>query len=83
MEDKALETFIEKFREQLELVEDHEILDGDTLFKDMESWDSLAAVMVLGMIEEEYDVALNADSIFEADTVEDLLKIVQGKMKAV
>lgn len=72
----TIDIFIEKFKAQFELLEDHEMVLPTTNFKEMDSWDSLTAIMVLNMIEEEYDVALDGDIIIQTKSVSDLYGLV-------
>ena len=69
-------TFLQNFKNQFELLEDPDSLTMDTLFKDHDDWDSLTSIMVLAMIEEEYNVALDGSHIMESKTVEDLYNAV-------
>ena len=50
-----------------------------TEFKNFEEWSSLAALGLLAVIEEEYDVALTHNDIKNAVTVEDIYNIVQNQ----
>ena len=72
--------FLQKFKDQFELLENLESLTLDTNFKHHSDWDSLTSIMVLAMIEEEYDVALDGSHIKEATSVRDLFDmVISGK----
>lgn len=50
-----------------------------TDFKQLEEWDSMVALMVIAMIDEEYNVKINGEDIRTADTIADLIAIVSSK----
>lgn len=66
-----MEEFIEKFAD---LFDDIDVADlsGDTKFRELEDWDSIAALSLIGMIDEEYDITLSANDMRECQTLEDL-----------
>lgn len=66
-----MKEFIEKFAEIFDDI-DPSALNKDTKFRELEDWDSIAALSVIGMIDEEYDVTLNADDMRSSQTLEDL-----------
>lgn len=74
-----LQEFINNFAEQFDDI-DASALNGSTIFKDLDEWNSLVALSVIAMIDEEYDVTLKGNDIIGANTIEDLYNIVQNKM---
>ena len=50
----------------------------DTIFRDNDEWSSLMALSVMAMVDEEYDVQLNAAEMRQAKTIEDLFRIVNS-----
>lgn len=72
-----LQQFIAHFAEQFEDTDASEIT-ATTLFKELDEWDSLIALSVIGMVDEEYDARLKGDDIRNAATVEDLFNVVKG-----
>ena len=70
--------FIEDFTLIFDEVEVSEVTMA-TEFKNFEEWSSLAALGLLAVIEEEYDVALTHNDIKNAVTVEDIYNIVQNQ----
>ena len=70
--------FIEDFTSIFDEVEVSEVTMA-TEFKNFEEWSSLAALGLLAIIEEEYDVALTHNDIKNAVTVEDIYNIVQNQ----
>lgn len=73
-----MKEFIEKFAEIFDDV-DPTFLSGDIKFREMDDWDSIAGLSVIGMIDEEYGVTLNADDMKACKTIEDLYNKVQSK----
>ena len=74
-----LQEFINNFAEQFDDI-DASVLNGSTIFKDLDEWNSLVALSVIAMIDEEYDVTLKGNDITNASTIEDLYNTVQSKM---
>lgn len=65
------EKFIEILTEELELSES---LTLNTNLKELEEWDSMAAMLLIGVVSNEFDLELNADDIQEIDTVQSLVE---------
>ena len=72
------ERFIELFRETLEIEENN--ITRDTIFRDLEQWDSMAFLSVIAMIDEEYDVVIEGNDFKELKTIGDLIDEI-GKRK--
>lgn len=68
--------FLKLFKETLE-IEDMDI-NLDTVFRDLENWDSLTFLSVLAMIDEEYDVVIEGNNFQELQTIEDLIKEIKS-----
>lgn len=73
-----LNTFIQNFEKQLEDVAPGSV-GADTVFKDLDEWDSMTALSMIAMVDEEYSVKLTGNEIKQAQTVEDLFNIVESK----
>ena len=52
----------------------------DTQFREIDEWSSLAALVLLAAVEDEYGVGLKNNEIKESKTVRDLFTIVQNKL---
>ena len=52
-----MEDFILNFRELFEDI-DISLINSDTIFHDLDAWDSIMALSVIGMIDDEYGVTL-------------------------
>ena len=73
---------ISKFVQDFELLFD-EVEPGsitaDTVFRDIDEWSSLIALVVIAMVDEEYEVKLTGDDIRTSVTVKDLFDKVSVK----
>ena len=76
---KSLEEFVELFAEQFEETDASEIT-AKTVFHDLEEWSSLIGLSVVGMVDEEFEVALKGDDVKTSVTVEDLYNKVIAKL---
>ena len=67
--------FIQNFAD---LFEDTEVslITPETKFRDLDEWSSLLALSTMSMIDEEYDVQLTAEQMRGANTVQDLMDII-------
>lgn len=70
--------FIEKFVEQFDEKPSVELKE-DTRFKELEEWDSLMALSIIAMVDEEYDITIKGDDIKNSVTLKDLFDKIQGK----
>ena len=74
-----IKDFISNFADQFDDL-DASVLTPETEFKQLDDWNSLVALSVIAMIDEEYDVTLKGNDITGAKTIEDLFNIVQSKL---
>ena len=73
-----IRVFIESFANQFENT-DASALTPKTEFKNLKEWSSLIALNIISMVDEEYDVTIKGDDVRNANTIEDLFKIVRAK----
>lgn len=73
-----IKDFISNFADQFDDL-DASVLTPETEFKTLEDWNSLVALSVIAMIDEEYDVTIKGDDIRNANTIEDLFNTVNAK----
>lgn len=73
-----LQEFIEHFAEQFENTELSEF-KPDTVFHELDEYTSLIALSIILMIDEEYDVSIDAKNMAAAVTIEDLYNTVKSK----
>ena len=71
--------FIANFREQFDMIDDDTVIGRDTDFRALEDWDSLVALSIIAMIDDEYGVAVSGDDIRAVDTVAQLMLLVKEK----
>lgn len=74
-----IKEFINNFAEQFDDL-DVSVLTPETEFKQLEDWNSLVALSVIAMIDEEYDVTIKGDDIRNSKTIEDLFNTVIAKL---
>ncbi|MFT5884029.1 MAG: acyl carrier protein [Arcticibacterium sp.] len=73
------EEFIQLFAEQFDETEVSEF-HPKTSFRELEEWDSMVALMVIAMIDEEYNVKVSGDDIRNSATIQDLINVVGSKI---
>lgn len=70
--------FLQSFAEQFDDTDPSAITMG-TKFKEMEEWSSMVALMVIAMVDENYNKKITGADLREADTVEQLFDRVNAK----
>jgi acyl carrier protein len=73
-----MKEFIEKFTEVFDDLDPAQV-SGETIFRELDDWDSIAGLSVIGMIDEEYGVTFNAEDMRACTTVADLYNRMQSK----
>jgi len=58
---------------------DVKIIKSDTVFRDLDEWDSLIALSLIAMVDEEYSVKLTGEDIKSAVTLNDIFEIIKNK----
>lgn len=76
----TLGEFFEHFCAELDVL-DLTTIDTSTDFKKIEGWDSLNALLVIAMIEEQFDIRITGDDMRNCKTVEDLYKLIQSRLQ--
>ena len=76
-----MNNFIEKFKLWLEDT-DLNTVDGDTVFKDLDEWDSLLALSLITLIDEEYKVKITGEEIRNSSSINDLYAVINIKKNA-
>ena len=74
-----LKEFIEKFAEQFDDM-DVEQLISETKFRELDGYTSLAALLIITMIDEEYDVTITGDDMKKQVTIGDLYNLVSSRL---
>ena len=73
-----IKTFIENFIEALEL-EDGSAITETTKFKELDEWDSLAALSTISMVDDEFGVTLTNKDLRAVETMQDLCNLIEEK----
>ena len=73
-----IQNFIANFAEQFDDIDVAE-LHSDTNFHELDGWTSLAALSIIAMIDDEYNVSVSGKDIRESETIEDLYNVVKSK----
>lgn len=73
-----LKEFVIEFAGQFDETDPSEIT-SETVFHDLDEWDSLIALAVLNMTEKKYGKKITFDEMKKCVTVEDLFKVVESK----
>lgn len=66
--------FIENFKKQFE--DENIVVKPNTVFRDLDGWDSLTSLMVVAMFDEIYNVSINSDHLQSATTIKDLYNFI-------
>jgi len=75
---KSLDEFVELFAEQFDDTDASEFTPS-TVFHELDEWSSLIGLSVIAMVDEEFEVALNANDMISSVTIEDLYNKVVAK----
>ena len=72
-----IQEFINNFASQFDDTDASEF-KPETQFLDLEEWSSFLALAIMAMIKSEYDVAVTAQEMRDAQTVQELFDIVKS-----
>ncbi|MBR3698926.1 MAG: acyl carrier protein [Bacteroidales bacterium] len=75
-----IQEFVNHFANQFEETDLTEF-NEDTHFRDLEEWNSFLALSIMAMIKSEYDVAVTASEMREAQSIRQLFDIVKKHMQ--
>lgn len=71
--------FLQNFVDMLDDT-DATLIVQDAAFRDLEEWDSLTALSLIAMVDDEYSVKLTGDDIKSSVTIKDLYEKVSSKL---
>lgn len=71
--------FLELMQDTLDLETE---LTLDVKFRELDEWDSLAYLSTIAMIDDEYDVVINANEFKSLETLGDIAKAIEAKQEA-
>ena len=75
---KTLDEFVVLFAEQFDDTDASEFTPS-TVFHDLEEWSSLIGLSIIAMVDEEFEVALNANDMISSVTIQDLYEKIIAK----
>ena len=73
-----IEKFVSQFAAQFD-VTPAESFKADSNFRETEEWDSLIALSIIAMADEEYGVKLTGDDIRNSVTINDIFEKIKAK----
>ena len=71
-----IKEFVQNFAEQFDETE-ASVFAPETKFREIEEWSSFLALAIMAMIKSEYDVAITAEEMRSANTIQELFDTVQ------
>lgn len=71
------EEFVQEFAELLE----NEEITENTIFSELDEWDSLAALSTISTIDDEFSVTINNKDLRSVKTVGELFDLVMSRVK--
>lgn len=75
----TLDEFVEHFCDELNDT-DINTIDASTEFKKINEWDSLVALSIIAMIDEEFEVRFTGNDMINSITIEDLYKLAISRL---
>jgi acyl carrier protein len=73
-----ISTFLQNFVDILDDT-DVSLIKSETIFRDLDEWDSLTALSLIAMADEEYSVKLTGEDIKSSVTLNDIFEIIKNK----
>ena len=73
-----ISTFLKNFADLLDDT-DAALITQETVFRDLDEWNSLTALSLIAMADEEYAVKLTGDDIKLSSSLTDIFEIIKNK----
>lgn len=70
-----MEKFIKNFTNQM-LNQDYQKISAETIFRDLDDWDSLTAMAVIAMIEDIYFIKISDEEFINLKTIQQLYNFI-------
>ena len=74
-----IEDFISAIEEEFEDLKPG-VLTPDVKFREVMEFNSINAVIIIALVDAEYDVAINAEDLQSSKTINDLFKIIKSRV---
>ena len=74
------EEFVQEIMEILE-IEDASLVQDTTVFRELDEWDSLAALSTISMIDDEFGVTINNKDLRSVETLGELYDMVTERAR--
>lgn len=71
------QNFIKNFAEAVE-IESTESLSVNTMFRELDEWNSLAYLSVIAMLDEEYDIQIENTDFKQLKTIGDIINYIDN-----
>lgn len=75
----TVEEFILKIEEEFPDMESGK-LKPDSVFREVMNWNSINALILIVLVDTEYDVILTADDLRSAITINDIFNLIQSRV---
>lgn len=76
----TIDDFIQRIELEFEDLEPGR-LKHDSNFREMFDWNSVNALILIAMVNAEYDVIINADDLRASKTIDDIYQIIKSRIK--
>lgn len=76
----TVEEFIQRIEMEFEDIEPGR-LKAESNFREMFEWNSVNALILIAMVNTEYDVVINADDLRSSKTINDIYQIILSRIK--
>ena len=73
-----IQQFIKKLESEFEDVKPG-TLKPETHFREIENWSSMHALIIIALLDTEYNIAVRGEQLKKCSTVSDLFKLVESK----
>ena len=62
-----------------DIIERHSPIVPEEVLRDMEEWDSLAALSLVSMVDDEYGVVISSEDLEKVVTVQDMIDLIKTR----
>ncbi|MCB9361270.1 MAG: acyl carrier protein [Flavobacteriales bacterium] len=75
----SLEEFVKNIESELDELEPG-TLTADINYRDLESWSSMYALILIAYIDAEFDIIISGDDLRKCNTVKDLYNLIKSRI---